>query len=288
MAMIIAVVALGGLTLVLATLLVLANKKLAVYEDPRIDAVEEMLPHSNCGACGFTGCRLFAEALIQQQAQPAQCTVSGEEARQHIASYLNVPIGEIDKLVARLACAGGTNVARNRVNYNGPKTCQAAAQVSGGGKSCVWGCLGYGDCESVCQFDAIQMDSHSLPLVDGDQCTACGDCVTVCPKDLFSLQPVSHQLWVPCNNREAGDEILEHCEVACTACGRCALDAENGSIRMEHNLPVIDYSANNMTRTPILRCPTGAIVWIEQDGTATKGPLSKKIIRQQALRNTST
>ena len=59
-----AVGAIGGLTIVLASLLVLANKKLYVWEDPRIDLVEEMLPHANCGACGVPGCRPFAEALV--------------------------------------------------------------------------------------------------------------------------------------------------------------------------------------------------------------------------------
>ena len=54
-----AVGAISGLTVILATALVLANKKLYVYEDPRIDVVEEMLPHANCGACGFPGCRPF-------------------------------------------------------------------------------------------------------------------------------------------------------------------------------------------------------------------------------------
>ena len=57
MTIIIAVAALGGLTLLLAALLILANKKLYVYEDPRIDMVEDMLPHANCGACGHPGCR---------------------------------------------------------------------------------------------------------------------------------------------------------------------------------------------------------------------------------------
>ncbi|MBW2399011.1 MAG: Fe-S cluster protein, partial [Deltaproteobacteria bacterium] len=47
-----AVGAIAGLTLVLASLLVLANKKLYVVEDPRIDIVEDMLPLANCGACG--------------------------------------------------------------------------------------------------------------------------------------------------------------------------------------------------------------------------------------------
>ena len=58
-----ALAALGGLTIILAALLVFANKKLYVQEDPRIDIVEEMLPHANCGACGYPGCRPFAEAL---------------------------------------------------------------------------------------------------------------------------------------------------------------------------------------------------------------------------------
>ena len=52
MSILIAIAALGGLTLVLAVMLIVANKKLYVYEDPRIDTVEDMLPHANCGACG--------------------------------------------------------------------------------------------------------------------------------------------------------------------------------------------------------------------------------------------
>ena len=51
-----AIIALGTLTLLLALMLILANKKLYVYEDPRIDTVEDMLPHANCGACGYPGC----------------------------------------------------------------------------------------------------------------------------------------------------------------------------------------------------------------------------------------
>ena len=58
------IAAIGGLTLVLASLLVLANRTLYVAEDPRIDLVEEMLPHANCGACGYPGCRPFAQGLV--------------------------------------------------------------------------------------------------------------------------------------------------------------------------------------------------------------------------------
>lgn len=280
MTIIIALAALGSLTLALAIMLMVANKKLYVYEDPRIDMVEDMLPHANCGACGFPGCRPFAEALVTGKALPGKCTVSTDEGRQRIASYLGVALGAEEKRVARLACGGGTNVARNRAQYHGISSCRAATLVSGGGKGCFWGCLGIGDCAVVCDFDAITMSAHGLPVVDLNKCTACGDCVEACPKDLFSLQPVSHRLWVNCKNLEAGDDVLEECLVACTACGKCAMDAPGDLITMIHNLPVVNYSENHNTQKPIERCPSGAIVWLDDDGGIIKGQESRKIIRK--------
>ena len=76
-------------------------------------------------------------------------------------------------------------------------------------------------------------------------------------KDLFSLQQASHRLWVACKSLAARAELLEDCEVACTACARCAVDAPN-LVAMQNNLPVVDYSGNHDTRVPIERCPTGA------------------------------
>ena len=283
-----AVGAITGLTFILATALVLANKRLYVYEDPRIDVVEEMLPHANCGACGFVGCRPFAEALTTGEALPGKCTVSSGEERAAIAGFLGVDVGAEEKLVARLACAGGTNVARNHARYHGHQTCRSAARVAGGGKGCFWGCLGLGDCDVACDFDAIHMTAHSLPVVDEAKCTACGDCVEVCPKDLFSLHKESHRLWVACSAQEAGDEMLEDCEVACTACARCEMDAPSGLISMKKNLPVVDYSRQHKTRTPIERCPTGAIVWIDPKAGPVKGPEAKKIIRKGTLRDAPT
>ncbi len=278
-----AVSILGGLTIVLALLLVFANKKLFVAEDPRIDVVEEMLPHANCGACGYPGCRPFAEALVKGETLPGKCTVSSEQGRVDIARFLGVDVGSQEKIVARLACQGGINVARNKAHYVGLQTCRAASQVAGGGKGCFWGCLGLADCEVACDFDAIHMNPFSLPVVDEDKCTACGDCVDACPKGLFELHPVSHRLWVACKNLEAGDEILSECEVACTACARCAMDAPDGLIEMKNNLPVVNYSQNHNTKVPIQRCPTGAIVWINEDSTVEYGAYSKKVIRKASL-----
>ncbi len=71
-----AVSAVGGLTVALASLLVVANRLLYVYEDPRIDNVTDMLPGTNCGGCGYPGCRPFAEALVTGLALPGKCSVS--------------------------------------------------------------------------------------------------------------------------------------------------------------------------------------------------------------------
>jgi len=279
--------ALGGLTLLLASLLALAQRKLYVPEDPRIDEVENMLPHANCGACGYPGCRPFAEAVVQGVALPGKCTVSNDEGRARIAAYLGVDVGAEEKRVARLACAGGANVARHHALYHGESSCRAAALVAGGGKGCFWGCLGLADCAVACDFDAIHMTPQQLPVVDEAKCTACGDCVDVCPKDLFSIHPASNRLWVACRSLEAGDELLEECAVGCTACGRCAADAP-GLITMRNNLPVVDYSRPHATRQPIERCPTGAIVWIDPRVGALKGAAARKVVRVGALEKAPT
>jgi NAD-dependent dihydropyrimidine dehydrogenase PreA subunit len=68
--------------------------------------------------------------------------------------------------------------------------------------------------------------------------------------------------------------------VACTACARCALDAPGDLIKMVNNLPVVDYSKMHKTKVPIQRCPTGAIVWIDEGDAMIKGEQAKKILRK--------
>ena len=282
-----AVGTLGGITFVLASMLVLASRRLHVDEDPRLDVVEDMLPHANCGACGLPGCRPFAEALLAGEVLPSRCTVGDAASHARIADFLGVDVGEEQKRVARLACAGGSNVARFRARYEGISSCRAASLVAGGGKACFWGCLGHGDCEVACDFDAIRLDEHDLPQVDESACTACGDCVEVCPKDLFSIRPANQRLWVACRSLAAGDELLEDCRVACTACGRCAMDGP-GLVEMRDNLPVIDYTRNHATRAPIERCPTGAILWIDAERGPERGAHARPVIRRTPLADAPT
>jgi len=135
----IAVAFMAALGLTLSVALVIANRRLWVYEDPRIDEVEEMLPSTNCGACGAAGCRVFAEELIAGNMEPAGCTVNSGEAIGEIAEFLGVDAGTAAKRVARLACAGGSHVARMRSHYQGVDSCRGAAVLAGGPKGCSWG-----------------------------------------------------------------------------------------------------------------------------------------------------
>ena len=255
---------LGGVGLFFGLLISLVNKRFRVWEDPRIVSVEEMLPNTNCGACGQPGCRAFAEALVSGAEQPSSCTVMGPDDIEDVAGFLGVDAGEANKRVARLLCAGGKNEAHREADYSGFETCKAATAVAGGGKGCTWGCLGLADCERVCDLDAIYMNEDELPVVIPERCTACNDCVETCPKDLFVLMPMDHKLIVQCRNLLHGDDAVELCSVACNACARCVADAAPGLIEMVDNLAVIDYEKIALADPKaVSRCPTDAIVWVE-------------------------
>lgn len=260
----VAAAVMAGLGLFFGLVLALANRFLHVEEDPRLEVVVDMLPGSNCGACGEPGCRALAEKLVGGAAAPAKCTVSSRSAVEAIAEILGVEAGEEEKLVARLHCAGGLGRALQVATYEGHESCRAAHLVGGGGLECSWGCLGLADCYVACTFDAITMNPLKLPAVDVELCTACGDCVDACPRDLFELMPVTHHLVVQCQAPLAADEARRVCKVACDACGRCAQDAAPGLIRMENELPVVDYAAGGPALPEATwRCPTGAIQWVE-------------------------
>lgn len=255
---------LGGLCVFFGALIAVADRRFHVVEDPRLEAVVSRLPGSNCGACGFAGCRSFAEGILAGKSQPAGCTQIDAAGIGGIASYLGIEAGTAVKRVARLLCAGGSEAALQQAEYRGLLTCAAAAAVAGGGKACAWGCLGLADCQRACDYAAIRMDAGALPVVDPPRCTACGDCVTACPRDLFVLMPVSQRLIVQCKSALEGEEALAVCRVACTACGKCALDAAPGLIRMERGLAVIDYAKSELASPEAAgRCPTGAIRWVE-------------------------
>lgn len=241
--------------------LAVAYHYLKVDEDPRVAEAEELLPGTNCGACGEPGCLPFAIKLVAGDVKPSGCTVASEDTIDNLAEALGVDAGEQEKLVARLRCAGGKAQAYQIAEYQGFESCRAAAVISGGGKGCSWGCLGLGDCEVACTFDVIHMNANGLPVVDADNCTACSDCVDICPKDLFELKPLRQKLYVQCNIPLEGEAVTTLCSVGCDGCSKCVADAPEGSMKMINELPVIEFNPD-LTAKPTERCPTNAIVWL--------------------------
>ena len=69
-----------------------------------------------------------APAMVEGSALPGKCTVITGDERGFIAEFLDVDVGAEEKVVARLACAGGNNVARFKASYSGLSTCQAASR----------------------------------------------------------------------------------------------------------------------------------------------------------------
>lgn len=284
---IIALSILIGLGLLFGSIIAVSFKKLRVQEDPRIDQVEEMLPGTNCGACGVPGCRAFSEKLVAREFMPGKCTVSSPEGIERIADFLGVDVGFEEKRVARLLCAGGKNEAHNLADYRGGlKTCRGESVVAAGPKDCTWGCLGLGDCADVCDFEAITMNDNGLPVVSPELCTACNDCVEICPKDLFVLMPLKQKLLVQCKSLIEGDLAEAKCSVACTACGLCVADAEPGLIEIINNLAVVNYARNELAKPDaIRRCPTGAIVWLEGNQFAKSHKTSLPLGRVEVFRD---
>src|SRR6056297_4156356 len=101
------IISLSILGAIMAVILYLVAQKFKVYEDPRIDEVEEVLPGANCGGCGYPGCRPFAEALVKaDDISDFYCPVGGNETMKKVAEILGKEVGEKEPLVAVVRCNG--------------------------------------------------------------------------------------------------------------------------------------------------------------------------------------
>jgi len=248
-----------------AIILYFVAQKFKVFEDPRIDEVEESLPAANCGGCGFAGCRNFAEALVKTDDwNDLFCPVGGNETMSKVADILGKVAIEQAPRVAVVRC-NGTPEFRPRINeYDGARTCAIAHSLYSGEGGCPHGCLGEGDCVVVCDFDAIHMDPVTgLPVVDDDKCTACGACVDACPRDIIELRKKNkkdRKIFVSCVNEEKGAVAKKNCSVACIGCSKCFKVCPFDAITMNNNLAFIDSEKCRLCRKCAPECPTDSIL----------------------------
>ncbi len=261
------ILSLSGLGVSAAIILYFVAQKFKVLEDPRIDEVEEALPAANCGGCGFAGCRNFAEALVKSKDfEGLYCPVGGNETMSTVAKILERDAVEKDPRVAVLLCNGSCDVRPNINHYDGASNCAIASALYGGNTGCQYGCLGFGDCVEVCDFDALRMDPFTgLPVVNDTNCTACGACIKACPKDLFELRKRAkkdRKIYVACRNEDKGGIAKKSCAVACIGCTKCFKVCPYEAITMANNLAFIDSDNCKLCRKCVPECPTNSILEI--------------------------
>lgn len=160
--MIEAVLSMGGLALVAGIGLGFAAKKFQVDSDPKVDALAALLPATNCGSCGFPGCRSYAEALAGNGGTSVGlCTPGGTSVMEKIAEVLGVETVEME-------LDAGPRVAYVREEE----------------------CIGCTLCIKACPVDAIVGANKQSHTVLASYCTACKACVEPCPVSCIEMVPV--------------------------------------------------------------------------------------------------
>ena len=220
-----------------------ANRAFHVPEDPRVEACIGMLPGANCGGCGFVGCREYAVAVVHDGAAVDRCTVGGAETAINLAAIMGVRLDASLPYRPVVHCGAHFEDRRMRPPYRGEARCAAANLVTGV-QGCTYGCLGFGDCQRACNFDAIHV-IDGLATVDYERCVGCGACARACPRNIITMVPFKAErvLVVACSNHDAGKDVQRVCDVGCVACKAC--QRASSLFTVEDNLSVIDYDAYN-------------------------------------------
>ncbi|MPM43252.1 Electron transport complex subunit RsxB [bioreactor metagenome] len=190
------------------------------------------------------------------------------------------------KKIAVVRCSGSCD-ERPRLNlYDGASNCAIAAALYGGDTGCSFGCLGLGDCEDSCTFDAIHINPATmLPEVVEDKCTACGACVKACPKDIIELRkqgPKSRRIYVSCVNKDKGAVAKKACNVACIGCSKCQQVCPFEAITIENNLAFIIDDKCRLCRKCVPVCPTNSILELNFQPRKETAPAVKEEVTANA------
>lgn len=233
---------LASLGLIAGVLLSVISIIMAVKKDETAEKIEEILPGANCGSCGFSGCSGYAAALAKGETKETNlCSPGGAKAAEEIGKILGVSGGEFVRKSAVVRCRGSWDKTSMIMEYKGIETCYASNQLFKGLGACSYGCIGFGDCKAVCEYDAISVE-NGVAKINVKNCVACGKCVKACPKGLIELVPSAEEdRTVLCVNHDKGALTRKICEAGCIGCGLCMKACDAGAIKVENFLARIDY-----------------------------------------------
>ena len=161
------VMALGAV--ILGAALGYAAVRFRVEGDPLVEKIDSILPQTQCGQCGFPGCRPYAEAIARGEADINQCPPGGEEGINKLADLLG---REAKPLSGEHGIEKAKSVAVIVENL----------------------CIGCTLCIQACPVDAIVGAAKQMHTVIATQCTGCELCLEPCPVDCIVMEPIAESV----------------------------------------------------------------------------------------------
>jgi Na+-translocating ferredoxin:NAD+ oxidoreductase subunit B len=183
------VLALLGMGLGIGALLAYVSKTFRLESDPVLERINDLLPQTQCGQCGYPGCKPYAEAIASGDAIN-KCPPGGEKTILNLADLLNLQALPLDQTY-------------------GHEEIKKVAFIREAE------CIGCAKCIPACPVDAILGAPKFMHTVIESECTGCDLCIDPCPVDCIDLIEVA-QIFSPVSKAINDEEFL-----ACINCGLC-------------------------------------------------------------------
>ena len=166
-----ALIILGVLALIFGAILGYSAIKFKVEADPLVEQIDAILPQTQCGQCGYPGCKPYAEAIANGD-EINKCPPGGEATIKQLADLMGVEPKPLD-------------------GDHGVEEVKKVAYIREAE------CIGCTKCIQACPVDAIIGASKQMHTVIVDECTGCDLCVAPCPVDCIDMLPVKEtpQTW---------------------------------------------------------------------------------------------
>lgn len=158
-----------GLGLLLGLVLGFSALKFKVEGDPLVDKIDAILPQTQCGQCGFPGCKPYATAIANGEADINQCPPGGDAGVRMLADLLGVEPKPLN-------AENGTPK---------PKSVAVIDEQT---------CIGCTLCIQACPVDAILGAAKHMHTVIAAECTGCELCLAPCPVDCITMEPISEDV----------------------------------------------------------------------------------------------
>ena len=167
--MLVAILVMAGIAIAVGAVLGFAALRYKVEGDPMVERIDAILPQTQCGQCGYPGCRPYATAIAKGEADINQCPPGGEEGMKKLAELLGVEPKPLDETHGVTKPKSVAYIDENL-------------------------CIGCTLCIQACPVDAILGAAKQMHTIIAPECTGCELCVAPCPVDCISMVPLKEDL----------------------------------------------------------------------------------------------